>query len=143
MERLSHDLFEDISATMMRRARCLHFARYSTDATSNLKMIHSELESIHKQVNTSEYLNLEPVISSREQLWRLWSWIERVEQLCARMESDAVIDERRLPARGLHDAGILKLLKLDVPGSDEISTFETTISSSVFNRDIFDSPMRR
>jgi|AntRauTorckE5430_2_1112549.scaffolds.fasta_scaffold05255_3 hypothetical protein len=143
MERYAFDLAEDISATMMRRARCLHVAaRYSTDVSSNLKMISLELESLRSQINASEDLNLYSIISSREQLWRLWSWIERVEYLCSRSESDVVIDERRLPARGLQDAGILKLLKMDLPGS-EVTTFETSSVSPLFNRDVFDSPMRR
>jgi hypothetical protein len=105
-------------------------------------MISLELESLRSQINASEDLNLYSIISSREQLWRLWSWIERVEYLCSRSESDVVIDERRLPARGLQDAGILKLLKMDLPGS-EVTTFETSSVSPLFNRDVFDSPMRR
>lgn len=143
MERYTFDLSEDISATMMRRARCLHIARYSTDASSNLKMIQLELESLRSQIKTTGDLDLNLIISSREELWRLWSWIERVEHLCSRSESDRIVDERRLPARGLQDAGIVKLLKMDVPGSDEFTTFETSSISPLFNREVYHSPMRR
>jgi len=146
MERLTYDLNEDVSATMMRRARCLHEARYSTDASSNLIMITMELESYTKQTKKSQDLDLNTVISSRQQLrilWRLWSWIDRVEKLCLRSEGDSVIDERRLPARGLQDAGVMKLLRMDIADSAQITTFDKSELSPLFNRNVFDSPMRR
>ena len=138
MESTTYDIHEDVSKVMMRRARCLHEARYSTDVSSNLQMISMELQSIRQQTNNIEDVNLDTTIYSREQLWRLWSWIERIEDLCSRNEKDAMVDERRLPAKGLQDAGVLGLLKMDTVDSDERS-----MKSPLFNRNIYDSPMRR
>lgn len=145
MERSTFGLYEDVSATMMRRARCLHAARYSTDAGSNLQLISTELQAYQeeKMQNKKTDNELDMIIASREQIFRLWSWIERVERLCGRSDFDSVIDERRLPARGLIDAGVLKLLRMDVADSDEVTTFDKSSMSPLFNRNIFDSPMRR
>lgn len=143
MERSDSDLHGDISAVMMWRARCLHSSKYSTDAKSNLEMIRKELEC---HSNAAVYCDEPPnseQLTSREQLLRLWSWVDRVESIIFRKSLPSVIDERRLPAKSLIDAGAYQLLKLDDPSSDEISTFETNISSLLFNRTIFDSPMRR
>jgi len=147
MEIMSYGAQEDISATMLRRARCLHASRYSTDPSSNLEMISIELKSFRSEEGTQRQIegnsdSLKDAIASREQLYRLWSWIERVEKLCFRNDFE-VIDERRLPAKGLRDAGILKLLKMDLIHSDEITTFDKSSMSSLFNRNVFDSPMRR
>lgn len=145
MENNTFDITEDISATMMRRARCLHVARYSTDASSNLEMISREIHTIRTERNLNGNLEYTSLISSCEQLWRLWSWIDRVEQLCARKEKDIniAIDERRLPAKGLHDAGLLSLLRMNKKDTEDVSTFDKSTLSPHFNRKIFDSPMRR
>lgn len=145
MEKNTFDITEDISATMMRRARCLHVARYSTDASSNLEMISREIHTIRTERNLNGNLEYTSLISSCEQLWRLWSWIDRVEQLCARKEKDIniAIDERRLPAKGLHDAGLLSLLRMNKKDAEDVSTFDKSTLSPLFNRKIFDSPMRR
>lgn len=145
MESTKFDIHEDISKVMMRRARCLHVARYSTDASSNLQMISMELESIHKETSKVVDYNdmLNATISRRKQLWRLWSWIERVEGLCGRNDNDSMIDERRLPARGLQDAGLLRLLRIDSASNDEVTAFDRSTMSPIFNRNTFDSPMRR
>lgn len=50
---------EDISATMMRRARCLHVTRYSMDTSSNITMLSQELPSEGQSLD-------------RERLLRLW-----------------------------------------------------------------------
>ena len=139
MESTSYDIQEDVSQVMMRRARCLHVARYSTDASSNLQMIDLELKTIREQTkHDSDDVNLETTIYSREQLWRLWSWIERVEELCNRSEEDLLGDERRFPAKGLRDAGILEVLKIGTVDKDE-----SFIKSPLFNRNIYRSPLRR
>ena len=145
MESTKFDIHEDISKVMMRRARCLHVARYSTDASSNLQMISMELESIHKETsNVVDYNDIiNATISRRKQLRRLWSWIERVERLCGRKDNDSMIDERRLPARGLQDAGLLRLLRIDSTSNDEVTAFDRSTMSPIFNRNTFDSPMRR
>ncbi len=149
MDRISYDVGEDFSATMMRRARCLHITRYSTDPSANLEMISFELKAFRAQLEKqtticpiSERLDsLSSLIASREQLYRLWSWIDRVEKLCFR--SNVEMDERRLPAKGLQDAGILRLLKMDVNSGNELTAFEKTSLSPLFHRNVFDSPMRR
>lgn len=143
MENSDFTLDEDISATMMRRARCLHSSKYSTDAESNLEIISNELESyIHKFKDVTDDLTLD-LFTSRERLCRLWSWVHRVETIIIRKNVPSVIDERRLPAKSLIDAGAFKVLKFDQPNSDEITTFDTSIISPLFNRAIFDSPLRR
>jgi WD repeat-containing protein mio len=143
MESSEFTIDEDISATMMKRARCLHSSKYSTDAESNLELISKELDSyIYKFKNVDKDVNLD-LFTWREQLCRLWSWVHRVETIIFRKNTPSVIDERRLPAKSLIDAGALKVLKFDQPNSDEITTFDTSIMSPIFNRAIFDSPMRR
>jgi hypothetical protein len=134
MESTSYEIDDDISKVMMRRSRCLHIARYSTDASLNLRMISEELKSIREQKSDVENPDLSRTISSLQRLWRLWSWIERVEDLC----SDGDKDERRFPSRGLQDAGMLNLLRMNMVDSGEMA-----IASPLFNRDIFDSVMRR
>ena len=134
MEKLSYNPSEDISATMMRRARCLHLKRYSTDAASNLQML-----SLEQEQSNEQYMHL----PSLENLHLVWSWIERVEQICFRNEMDSSIDERFWPAKSLCDAGVLHLLRLDVADIDEVTTFDSFSKSEVFNRNVYDSPLRR
>jgi WD40 repeat protein len=93
---------EDISATMLRRARCLHVAKYSMDTSSNIKMLASELSGSRENVASSH--------TSTEQLLRLWRWIQRAELLCYE-SSDVAWDD--VSAKGLVDAGVWKLLELD------------------------------
>ena len=96
-------VMEDISAKMMRRARCLHSQRYSTDALANVKTLESEKEellsqrrqhALHQHDQNLEPVfdavlsdqNLEPVfdavLSDINQLIRLWRWVSLVEDLC-------------------------------------------------------------
>lgn len=144
METPAYKPSEDISATMMRRARCLHMRRYSTDATSNLQMLSLEQEAYllakDESLGSSD---TDRHLTSLEHLHLLWSWIERVENLCFRNSYDSAIDERFWPAKTLCDAGVLSLLRLDVDNIDEITTFDSSSKSEVFNRDIYDSPLRR
>ena len=140
MENLDYKENEDISARMMRRARCLHAARYSTDAAANLQML-SEEES------TSSYLL--PSFNNREALWRLWNWIERVEMLCMERDDEpnkapSLSNSNSFPlngvwtANGLIDAGVLSLLKMD---KDE-DIHDMKSYSETLGCDTFDSPMR-
>ena len=142
MEKPSFHPSEDISARMMRRARCLHMKRYSTDATSNLEMLSLEqkvfLGTQEEQDQSRNELN-----SSLEHLHLLWSWIERVENLCFRNSFNSPIDAPEWTAKTLCDAGVLHILKLDVPDINEITTFDSFSKSDVFNRNVYDSPSRR
>ena len=57
---------------MMGRARCLHKARYSTDAAANLQMLSEEFNEKEKADNEQFSRHR----SQREALWQLWSWID-------------------------------------------------------------------
>ena len=73
---------EDISATMMRRARCLRVARYSMNTSSNIKMLSEDIPS--SESSSDAFL-----------LIRLWSWIDRVESFC--FDGEEIEDMRDLP----------------------------------------------
>lgn len=144
MEKLSYDPSEDISATMMRRARCLHMKRYSTDAASNLEMLSLEQDAfLRAQEGNAESKATGTHLTSLEHLHLVWSWIERVENICFRSSIAATIDERFWPVKNLCDAGVLHLLRLDVANIDEVTTFDSFSKSEVFNRNVYDSPLRR
>ena len=96
---------DDISATMMGRARCLRKARYSMDTASNIKMLSEEIPRGESFTDG---------LSARFTLLRLWSWIDRVESLCE--DAEDIEDDSLWPARGLLDAGIWNLLGMETEG---------------------------
>jgi hypothetical protein len=111
---------EDISATMLRRARCLHVAKYSMDISSNIEML--ALESSKFQGTT--------VGSSTEQLLRLWRWIQLAEAFC---HADGTFDEvPNWPAKSLSEAGVAKLLELD-KGKPEQCSYSSTLFCSAYD----------
>eukprot|EP00977_Amphora_coffeiformis_P008650 scaffold1959_cov162-Amphora_coffeaeformis.AAC.7 len=120
MESLKIRPGEDVSATMMRRARCLHVARYSMDTNSNIKLLSEDgiVASSDKEVSPT-----------RESLLRLWIWVDR-------MESFFADDDGSLPVQSLVEAGASNLLQ-NVPGEETVN-FSDTLSCSVFT-----SPSRR
>jgi hypothetical protein len=118
---------EDISATMMRRARCSRVAKYSMETSANIKLL---TEEIPRGDSSSE------VLSTRLSLLRLWSWIERVESLCD--DAEDMEDDVRWPAKGLFDSGIWRLL-----GLDGGSPVEDVAYSEVLSCQIYDSAARR
>lgn len=127
MESLQMRAGEDISATMMRRARCLHVARYSMNTASNIKMI-SEEQPIGEAEESP---------SLRYALLRLWSWIDRVEALsndAENLEDDAIWPS----IKGLVDAGVWQLLRMD----QEDSIDETKMSEAL-SCNTYDSQARR
>lgn len=171
MENLDYNESEDISATMMRRARCLHAARYSTDAAANLQML-SEEDSDFNEINQieeqhagnqdrSEVEAQSPPFNNREALWRLWNWIERVEMLSNEREDtpstnnvssgtppsalkQSKREERIWKANGLIDAGVSRLLKMDIEEDvDDYHLMDVTTFSEVLGCDTYDSPMRK
>jgi hypothetical protein len=96
---------EDISATMMRRARCLHVAKYSMDIPSNIKMLAGELSRLHGDIES---------MTTRDHLLRLWRWIQRVEVLSTEVAEDEWDDGSGWPAKqGLIEGGAWMLLSLD------------------------------
>lgn len=157
-------LNEDISARMMRRARCFHASRYSTDARDNVRMLEEEKEKIlaqehlhlssqknRSQSSSSSSKEFNDVIANINQLFHCWRLIALVEHLSIdqRGSSDNEMlnsdDIAAWPAKGLIDAGVLKLLRMsscDVP--DESNNWmDTKNTSDTLFCDVFDSPMRR
>ena len=154
---------EDISAKIMRRARCLHSHRYSTDAISNVKMLEEEKEQLFAQRDKSVLEDFYIALSNVNQLIRLWSWIALVEDLC-REQRDGddlhssnnninfnnnlggqTFEDSSWTAKGLNDAGVLKLLRMssrDGP-DDNTNWMDSKSTSEVLLCDEFDSPMRR
>ena len=154
---------EDISAKIMRRARCLHSHRYSTDAVSNVKMLEEEKEKLLAQRDNSVLEEFHIAFSNVDQLIRLWRWIALVEDLC-REQRDGddlhssnnninfnnslggqTFEDSSWTAKGLNDAGVLKLLRMssrDGP-DDNTNWMDSKSTSEVLFCDEFDSPMRR
>eukprot|EP00551_Chaetoceros_affinis_P013408 CAMPEP_0203686416 /NCGR_PEP_ID=MMETSP0090-20130426/49049_1 /ASSEMBLY_ACC=CAM_ASM_001088 /TAXON_ID=426623 /ORGANISM="Chaetoceros affinis, Strain CCMP159" /LENGTH=839 /DNA_ID=CAMNT_0050555639 /DNA_START=488 /DNA_END=3004 /DNA_ORIENTATION=- len=143
-KRPTYSPFEDVSITMVRRARSLHNKRYSTDAASNLEMLTSEKEAFLAEKEGDIGSNHELVhLRLLENLYSVWSWIERVENLCfvpGTGIDSGIVDERFWTAKTLCDAGVFRLLRLD---EADIDDFETFSKSEVFDRNIYDSPSRR
>ena len=119
---------EDISATMLRRARCDRTHYYSTKARSNIEMLKAEDDSFQS-------LN-------KRQLCRMWSWIERIEKLSS---IDLSNSERQYwPTRGLQDSGVLRLLRLEQNKSGlKLEDKASSIESDLFSYRVYDSEQRR
>lgn len=114
---------EDISATMMRRARCHRVARYNMDTTSNIKRLSEDAASSRP---SSEML------MSTFALLRLWTWIDRVESLCDNVEE--IENGISWTTKSLFDAGVWSLLGFDIeslPNSD-MEVFSETLQCSIF-----------
>ena len=183
MEHTEYTMDEDISTTMMRRARCLHQARYSTNTDLNLKLLLEErhldckneedivsplnqnnsaststasgdgaddnLESAELSCSHGANLETEGEISlsiaARRTLFRLWEWIERIETLCSSEGgSSSIIDDLpSWPVKGLNDAGIVKLLRVELHESDDFHLYDKVFPSESLFCNTYDSPMRR
>ena len=133
---------EDISATIMRRAKALHSARYSMEAGANLDVLREE-----KKASAIGSKSSDPFLKDgtstvddpkNEELIRVWNWIERVEGLCS-AETGQMSEEWY--AKGLVDAGVYKLLRMDA--SSTTSTGDTVSKSSSLGCDKYDSSRRR
>jgi hypothetical protein len=58
------------------------------------------------------------IVTDGSALLRLWSWVERVESLCAESWQDETSwDGWNWPAKGLADAGAIELLRMDTAGA--------------------------
>ena len=151
---------EDISSQMMRRARCFHASKYSTDARDNVHMLEQEREQILAQehMNLSKQSNhtsrsssdeFQTVLANIDQLLHCWRWIALVEHLSIdqRAESETLNSEDAAvwPAKGLVDAGVLKLLRMSSRDNQEESNnwMDTKKASDTLFCDVYDSPMRR
>ena len=131
MESLSIRPDEDISATMMRRARCLNTARYSMDTTSNIQVLTEEI-SLHR---------LSP---DHDALLRLWTWIDRIEALCTthNPEDLAGLDEGGMfwASKGFDETGVWKLLQME---NEALDSSDKKLRSDSLACDLYDSPVRR
>ena len=115
MESLKIRSDEDISATMMRRARCLHVAKYSMDTASNIKLLSEDGLVANGSGEVS------PI---RESLLRLWTWVDRMESLIA--EEDGT-----WPVQSLVEAGASSLLR-KIPGEETVH-FSDPLSCSIYS----------
>jgi hypothetical protein len=130
---------EDISATMMRRARCLQKNPYSMDPELNIKLMSREIES---DEDIDGYRSSLLPKYSNYALLRLWSWIERVESLSFQEVEDTNEDLRM--AKGLLNTGIIQILGMDTQNYDGNDTVdEQTLFSETFACNIYDGPTRR
>lgn len=111
---------EDVSATMMRRAKCFRVARYSMDTGTNIELLSEESTAPHADKEASV---------TRESLLRMWIWVDRMESLF-------MDDDGGLPIHSLVAAGASFLLQ-NVPG-EETMQFSDALSCSVYT-----SPNRR
>lgn len=109
---------EDVSAVMMRRAKCQHVVRYSMDPTSNIKVI------LQESTNRGTW-------GSRQSLLRVWSWIERVEELCGDLVEGGDGSAKSgffWPAKGLLDAGVARLVAtLNVQHDPDVEAFSEAL----------------
>lgn len=121
MERAIINTSEDMSATMMRRALCLSVGKYAMDASSNIKMLASEIQN--KRSGNS---------LTRESLLRLWTWIRRVEDLCCEEDSSWNDTEFRWSAKSLVDTGAWDLLQMGGPGASEMKTYSEELACTTF-----------
>ena len=127
---------EDISARMMRRAKCTRAVRYSMDAALNLQMLSEEEE---EEVDDEE-TDLGDMLPSTRMLTRLWSWIYRIERVCYQRE---VYGVENWPAKGLADSGVWRLLELDRPTSVDTTDKDTIALDNSLCIDTHDSLTRR
>ena len=159
---------EDISARMMRRARCLHSYRYSTDVFANIKMLEGEKEQLLSQHHMCEHetynkLAFDQTLSNIDQLTHLWRWVALIEDLCCAEQRDGddtmnsntmnvsnshseyAFEDPSWTAKSLLDSGILKLLRMSSRDSPEDNTnwMDNKSTSEALYCDEFDSPMRR
>ena len=136
---------EDVSATIMRRARLLHSARYSMEAGPYLDMLAEEKKAASSGSRSDPFGTAGAGVlddPKNEELSQLWRWIERVEFLSSeRDDAAAMADELSpWPAKGLIDAGVYKLLRMD---SQNSSGGDTSTQSDTLGCDVYDSPLRR
>eukprot|EP00563_Minutocellus_polymorphus_P004797 CAMPEP_0181040406 /NCGR_PEP_ID=MMETSP1070-20121207/11030_1 /TAXON_ID=265543 /ORGANISM="Minutocellus polymorphus, Strain NH13" /LENGTH=1149 /DNA_ID=CAMNT_0023118411 /DNA_START=133 /DNA_END=3579 /DNA_ORIENTATION=+ len=135
---------EDVSATMMRRAKALHSVRYSMEAGANLDVLREEKKASAVGSNTPDPFLKDGTNTvddpKNEELIRVWKWIERVEGLCS-AETGQMGEEWY--AKGLVDAGVYRLLRMDTSSSSSSSAGDTVSKSSSFGCNIYASSRRR
>jgi hypothetical protein len=132
---------EDISAAMMRRARCLQTNPYSMSPERNIKLMSQEVacEGLYHQWNKSS-ISVLPRYSNRT-LLRLWGWIERVESLSFLEVDDTDEDPRMI--RDILSAGVLQLLSSQRDDGNDAMGKEKILYSETLAWNVYDSATRR
>ena len=130
---------EDISATMLRRARCDR-KHYSTNARSNIEKLKSEqngftLSIFSKNERRGDIFHP----TNKQQLHRMWTWIEKI---LSSIEF-ARTERQHWPARGLHDSGVLRLLRLEHNPVTKPEDKTSAVKSTLFPHTVYDSEQRR
>ncbi|VEU41958.1 unnamed protein product [Pseudo-nitzschia multistriata] len=134
---------EDISATMMRRARCVQANPYSMNPERNIKLMSRETlneEAVDHEEASEPSGPALPKYRNRA-LLRLWGWIERVESLSFQEVDDAE-SELRL-TKEISNAGVLQLLTSQESNANERVGDEQTVFSELLSCNIYDSAARR
>jgi len=149
---------EDISSKMMRRARCLHTTKYSTDAMDNLITLREEKERILlerdaetlQSSSSSSMTKFAECISQIDQLLNCWRWIVHTESLSIDQRAGNIteINEGMVPSDDITALlakgriGVMKLLRLNNHDYHDDDMDCKTMSDTLFC-DIYVSPLRR
>ena len=142
---------EDVSSRMMRRAICLHDVRYSTDARNNVTKLEEEKEQLFAQrrVQLSQGRSqisdddFSETLRNLEQLLHSWRWIALIEYLSYEQKGEENSEEF-WPAKGLIDAGVMKLLRMTSrEAADNGSSSDNKSKSVTLFCDVYDSPPRK
>lgn len=140
---------EDVSSRMMRRATCLHDVRYSTDAKNNVMKLEEEKEQLfvqrriqlsqeRSQISDDDFTE---TLRNLEQVLNSWRWIALIEYLCFEQKGDDTEDF--WPAKGLIDAGVMKLLRMTSrEAADNGGPPDNLSRSTTLFCDVYSSPQR-
>jgi hypothetical protein len=128
-----NDRDEDISSTMMRRASCTNELKYSMDIKSNISLMVSECKIL--DVNRKG----EAHTSTRNQLLRLWTWIDRVEGLVMENTKEDGWEElggsSSWSTKNLSNAGAWRLLQFDEGIEAEMQIMSDTLCCMTYDSD--------
>ena len=116
---------EDISTLIQKRAIGDGGGhRYATDVQINIQLLSHEKCLFRNDLKELRFGCMENV----RHLLRLWRWIERVESLnYADKDSLTTLDDpMSWPAKSLLNSGVSRLLRLDLPESEDYRSGETT-----------------
>ena len=154
---------EDVSARMMRRARCLHAFRYSTDPRDNVRLLEEEKDQFAARRRKHAPTEFDQGSNDVDRLLRCWRWVALIESLCIEQRGGAddnasagnpnfannaggYDDLPSWPAKGLIDAGVFKLLRMSGrgdPGEYGCNGMDDKSTSDAFLCDVYDGPSRR
>lgn len=122
---------EDISCTMMRRARCSNKWKYGLDTKANIALLTEETNlnvSFIRDVNQA---------SQSYGLLSVWTWIDRVEGLFAENVREDNWDEsggnNYWSSKSIHDSGVWKLLQLETGIESETQNISESLCYTTFD----------